>query len=226
MIIGDGISKEVVLFGTGAFAEVVDFYLSHDSDCRVVGFTETANRLKEKQFRGRPVVAFEDVARRFPPESHAMFMAMGYRKLNLLRRDFFEKAKAMGYLLLSYVCSRTTWWGDSQIGENVFVFEDNTIQPFVSIGDDTIVWSGNHIGHHTAVGAHCFVSSHVVISGYCRIGSHCFLGVNSTIAEGVCIGERNIVGPGALIQKDTGPGEVYLAERAKKFPKDSSWFMK
>jgi len=226
MLADRALPKQVVLFGTGGFAEVVDFYLSHDSDFRVVAFSETSGSIKGSEFRGRPVVAFEKVEEIFPPDSHVMFIAMGYRKLNCLRQEFFDRAKAKGYGLLSYICSKATHWGDTQMGENVFIFEDNTIQPFVSIGDNTILWSGNHIGHHSAIGPHSFVSSHVVISGHCRIGSHCFIGVNATISEAVSIGDRNIIGPGALIQKDTGPDEVYLAERTPKFPKDSSQFMR
>ena len=218
--------RNLVLFGAGAFAEVVDFYFTHDSTHRVVAFTATADSLQEREFRGRPVVPFEEVETRFPPATHAMFIAMGYRKLNRLRQDFFDQAKAKGYGLTSYISSKATHWGDTEIGENVFIFEDNTLQPFVGIGDDTILWSGNHIGHRSKIGPHCFISSHVVISGFCRIGSHCFLGVNATIADEVKVGDRNIIGPGALIQKDTGPDEVYVAERTPKFPKDSSRFFR
>ena len=52
------------------------------------------------------------------------------------------------------------------IGENCFIFEDNTIQPFVVVEDNVILWSGNHIGHHSVIKNHNFVSSHVVIDDY------------------------------------------------------------
>ena len=219
-------SKRAVIFGTGGFAEVVHFYLTNDSDFEVAGFTASAANVTERSFRGLPLVAFEEAERHFDPSECEMFIAIGYAKLNKVREDFCTQAKAKGYSLLTYVCSRATHWGDTRIGENVFVFEDNTLQPFVAIGDNTILWSGNHIGHHTSIGPHCFITSHVVVSGYCRIGSHCFVGVNATIADSTHVGDRNIIGPGALIQKDTGPDEVYVAERTKKFPKDSSRFFK
>ena len=219
-------NKRAVIFGTGGFAEVVHFYLQNDSDFEVAGFTASAASLAEHRFRGLPLVAFEEAERHFDPSTHDMFIAVGYAKLNRVREEFCTLAKAKGYGLLSYVCSRATHWGDSKIGENVFIFEDNTLQPFVAIGDNTILWSGNHIGHHTSIGSHCFITSHVVVSGYCRIGNHCFVGVNATIADSTNVGDRNIIGPGALIQKDTGPDEVYVAERTKKFPKDSSRFFK
>jgi acyl-[acyl carrier protein]--UDP-N-acetylglucosamine O-acyltransferase len=66
------------------------------------------------------------------------------------------------------------------IGENCFIFEDNTIQPFVRIEDNVILWSGNHIGHHSTIKSHNFISSHVVVSGQCTIEPNCFIGVNST----------------------------------------------
>lgn len=226
MLNGKSLPKQVVIFGTGSFAEVVDFYLQRDSDLEVVAFTVTADSLKQREFLGRPVIPFEEIESCYSPTLYSMFIAMGYRQLNRLREQFFDQAKSKGYGLISYMCSRATHWGDTRIGENVFIFEDNTIQPFVSIGDDTILWSGNHIGHHSSIGPHCFISSHVVVSGHCSIRSHCFLGVNATITEGVTIGERNIIGPGTLIQKDTGPDEVYLGERTPKFPKNSSQFMR
>ena len=65
-----------------------------------------------------------------------------------------------------------------------------------------------------------------MISGHCQVGSHCFIGVNATIADDTAIADRNIIGPGTLIQKDTGPDEVYVAERTKKFAKDSSRFFR
>ena len=54
------------------------------------------------------------------------------------------------------------------MGDNCFIFEDNTVQPFVTLGNNLVLWSGNHIGHHSTLRDHCFISSHVVISGFCR----------------------------------------------------------
>lgn len=217
--------NKAVIFGTGSFAQVVHFYLTHDSEYEVVGFTVSADAIGSDKLLELPVTPFEHVEEVFSPDKHDMFIAVGYARFNKLREKFVEAAKEKGYSLLSYVCSKATFWNEGvSIGENVFIFEDNTIQPFVSIGDGAILWSGNHIGHHSHVGNYCFISSHVVVSGHCRIGAYSFLGVNATVADGVAIGERNLIGPGALIQKSTGDDEAYFAERAKKFPKGSGRF--
>lgn len=159
-----------------------------------------------------------------------MFVAVGYRKLNAIRLDVMEQAREKGYTLLSYVSTRCSHWvgvpDGTTIGENVFVFEDNTLQCFVSIGDGTILWSGNHVGHHSNVGDGCFIASHVVISGHCTIGDRTFIGVNATISEGVSIGARNLIGPATLIQQATKEDEAYLAARSTPHKAPSSKFLR
>ncbi len=135
--------------------------------------------------------------------------------MNRARQDVYEAIKKRGYSLISYVSSRATRFPDCPIGENCFVLEDNTIQPFVTIGDDVVIWSGNHIGHHSVVRDHAFITSHVVVSGHSVIGANSFLGVNATIKDQVTLGEGTLVGMGAIISKDTEPWSLYRAEAAK-----------
>lgn len=213
-------ATKVVIFGTASFAELVHAYLSRDGGYDVVAFTVHRGKIGDATFCGRPVVPFEDVERLYPPASHEMFVAVGYRKVNQIRAAIYNEAKARGYKLLTYVSPRCTNLAAS-IGDNCFVFEDNTLQPFVTIGNDVILWSGNHIGHHSTIGDHCYITSHVVVSGHCRIEPYCFLGVNATLRDSITVGERCVIGAGALIMKDTKPKEVYLGERTKPFAKSS-----
>lgn len=213
-------SSKVVIFGTGSFAELVHFYLTHDSDHQVVAFTASRNQIGKTEFCGLPVVAFEDVGRMYPPGGYKMYVAVGYRKVNRVRAALYEEAKGKGYELVTYVSSRCTNWAKS-IGDNCFIFEDNTVQPFVTIGNDVVLWSGNHIGHHSTIEDHCYVTSHVVVSGHVRIGPYCFLGVNATLRDSITIAESCVIGAGALIMKSTAPKQVYLGERTKPFAKTS-----
>ena len=96
------------------------------------------------------------------------------------------------------------------IGENCFIFEDNTIQPFVSIGNNVTLWSGNHIGHHSVIRDHTFIASHVVISGGVEIGEQCFIGVNATLRDHIKVGDRCVIGAGALLLADAAPEGVYV----------------
>lgn len=215
-------SRELVVFGTGTLAEVATFYFEHDSPYEVVAFTADAEYIESETFLNRPVVPFESVADFYPPSDYGMFVAIGYRDVNHLRAEKFEAAKRKGFKLVSYVNSTVTEWGETNVGENCFIFEDQTIQPFVDIGDNVIIWSGNHIGHHSTIGDHCFVTSHAVISGYVKIEPYAFIGVNATLRDEISIGESCIVGAGATVVSDTEPESVYVGESATLYAEDSS----
>jgi sugar O-acyltransferase (sialic acid O-acetyltransferase NeuD family) len=206
---------KVVVFGTGSFAECVHFYLTHDSEHEVVAFAAHASRIERTELAGLPVVPFETLPSEFPPSTHAMYVAVGYAQRNRLRAEICAEAKEQGYALISYVSSRCTHWGDTRIGENCFVLEDNTIQPFVTVGDDVVLWSGNHIGHHVVIGDHCFITSHVVVSGHVRVGDYSFIGVNATIRDNIEIAPHSLIGAGSLIMRPTREGEVYAPRRTE-----------
>jgi len=201
--------KPLVIFGNSQMAQIAHFYLTHDSDYTVEAFTVDRDYISNSTFCNLPVVAFEEVENFYPPESFSMFIAVGYTRLNQLRTEKYELAKAKGYDLISYISSRATTWSDLSIGENCFILEDNTIQPFVKIGNNVTLWSGNHIGHHAIIGDNCFIASHVVVSGGVEIGKNCFIGVNATIRDHVRISENCIIGAGAVILKDTQANEIY-----------------
>lgn len=112
--------------------------------------------------------------------------------------------------------SRATVLNDDRIGENCFVLEDNTIQPFVEIGDNVTLWSGNHIGHHSRIGSHSFLASHVVVSGGVVIGEQCFIGVNATLRDHIRIGDRCVIGAQALLLEDAAPEGVYIGNATER----------
>jgi sugar O-acyltransferase (sialic acid O-acetyltransferase NeuD family) len=203
--------KKLVIVGTGLFAQVVWTYFRHAGEYDVVAFSAEREYAKQTpQFCGVPVVEYEELEKHFAPEVCDLFVAVGFRELNQIRARLFSSAKARGYTCASYVHASVIRWPETKFGENVFVFEDNTIQPFVTVGDDSIFWSGNHIGHHSNIGQHCFITSHVVISGNCSVGDFSFVGVNATVRDNVKIGARNIIGPGSLILKNTQDAQVFL----------------
>jgi sugar O-acyltransferase (sialic acid O-acetyltransferase NeuD family) len=201
--------RKLVIIGDSAFAEVAYECFTHDSPYEVVAFAVESAYLTRTSLFGLPVLPFEQLAQHFPPGTVDIYAALVYTQLNRLRTRLYQAAKAMGYAAASYVSSRASVWRNAQLGEHCFVFEDNTIQPFVKIGDNVVLWSGNHVGHHSTIGDNCFVASHVVISGFCTIGRNCFLGVNATLANNLAIGEDNWIGPAVCITASTEPDRIY-----------------
>src|ERR1051325_259658 len=192
---------KLIIYGTGVIAEVAAFYFERDSTYRVEAYTNGREFITEECHHGKPIVAFEDVAKTYPPSEFCMFVALGYKNTNQVRQARYAEAKANGYTLATYISSRATYY-DTPVGDNCFILEDNTIQPFVRIGNNVTLWSGNHIGHHSTIRDHCFISSHVVVSGGCDIGANCFLGVNSTLRDNVKLSDFVVVAAAATVMKN------------------------
>lgn len=212
---------KLIIFGTGDIAQIANYYFDIDSEHEVVAFTVNQDYLKEESFEQKPVIVFEELEKKYPPTEYKMFIALSYSKMNKLREAKYNDAKAKGYELVSYVSSKCSYMSQFPCGDNCFIFEDNTIQPYVKIGNNVTLWSGNHIGHHSTIHDHNFVSSHVVISGHCEIQSNCFLGVNATLHNNVVIAKETLLAAGAIIEKETTEKGVYLPARTTLFKKTS-----
>jgi len=210
--------KPLVIFGTGDIAQLAHFYFSTDSEYEVLAFTVDAAYRTETTFCDLPVIAFEEIFKHYLPEQCEIFVALSYSKLNVVRKEKYLAAKTLGYRIARYISRHATILNEGCIGENCFIFENNTIQPFVTIGNNVTLWSGNHIGHHSTIRDHCFIASHVVISGGVEIGEQCFIGVNATLRDHIKIGEKCVIGAGALLLADAEPNGVYIGvatERSK-----------
>lgn len=208
--------KPLVIFGAGQIAELASFYFRHDSSYQPVAFTVDRAYMQSATLLDLPVIAFDELAQSYAPGQVEIFVALSYAKVNAVRASKVEAVRQAGYRCASYVSSKATVFPGFTAGENCFILEDNTIQPFVKIGNNVTLWSGNHIGHHSIVEDNCFISSHVVVSGGVRVGENTFIGVNSTIRDHVTIGERCVIGAGSLITADAAPEGVYTAAAAER----------
>jgi len=215
---------KLIIFGTGDIAQLANYYFKNDSAHTVIGFTVDRAYATGVSFEGLPLVPFDEIETTFPPGEYGIFIALSYSQMNRLRQYKYDEARSKGYELVSYVSSRCTYLTTETVGDNCFILENNTIQPFVKIGNNVTIWSGNHIGHHSEILDHNFISSHVVVSGHCVIESNCFLGVNSTIGHKVTVASGTLLGAGALITQSTEPNGVYVAAKATKLPKTSNLF--
>ena len=213
--------EKIIIFGTGDIAQIAHYYFNIDSNYDVVAFTVNKNYITSPQFESKPVVEFETLVEKYPPSEFKLFIALSYAKMNKVREEIYHEAIGQGYTLVSYISSKCTYLSVEKPGDNCFIFEDNTIQPFVKIGSNVTLWSGNHIGHHSVIESHNFISSHVVISGHCHIESNCFVGVNSTLAHKVRLAKETLVGAGAIINKNTEFGSVYVPARSVLLDKKS-----
>ncbi|RZN83117.1 MAG: acetyltransferase [Winogradskyella sp.] len=216
-------NKKVIIFGILDTAELAYYYLTHDSDYEVVAFTLTQEYIKEEFYKGLPVIPYENIEQIYPPDEFLLFCPMTAKKMNTLREKVYLEGKSKGYTFATYISSKAAVF-NNEIGENCFILEDNTIQPYTKIGNNVVLWSGNHIGHHGEIKDHVFFTSHVVLSGHCTVESNCFFGVNATIRDYTKLSKGTLIAMGAsLTKQSTEEWGVYVGNPAKRIGEKKSY---
>jgi acetyltransferase-like isoleucine patch superfamily enzyme len=207
--------SKIVLFGAGRGATIAHRHFERDSPHEVVGFAVDGSQISARQFRGLPLVAFEDVERHFPPEMFHFHVLLGYQKMNALRRSKFVAARNKGYTLESYVSSDLHQIEPLSIGENCFMLDKQSINLDTKIGDNVVMWSSNHVGDETTVGDDVWISSGITIASGVTIEDGAFIGIGATITNGVKIGARSFIGANVLVSSDTAPDSVSIFGKSR-----------
>mgnify|MGYP003124512733 FL=1 len=209
--------KKIIIFGNKDLAQLAKYYFDNDkdyADYQVVAFTVDNKYRDSESFEGLPLVDFDNLEDIYDPNEHMLFAPMTGIRMNKTREAIYNRGLQKGYRFCSYISSKATIF-NNEIGDNCFILEDNTIQPFTKIGNNVVMWSGNHIGHHSVIEDNVFFTSHVVMSGHCNIGKNSWLGVNCTLRDGLCVGESTLIAMGSLVTKDTEIGGFYMGSPAK-----------
>ena len=212
---------KVIIFGNSLFAELVHFYLTHDSHHEVAAFTVDAKYINEGTLFGLPVVPFEDVESIFPPAGHRMIVSAGFQKVNRLREERYFQAKQKGYQLINYISSKATTFPGLVTGDNCMILENSVVAPLVEIGNNVTVASGAIIGHHSVLMDHSFVAPGAILLGGVTLEPFGFVGAHATIKERVTVARECIVGNGVSITKNTVEKGVYVGKSPELLPKSS-----
>jgi len=215
------------MFGAGKVADVVYRHIAHAGEHEVVAFTTDAAYVPQSGvFHGKPVVAFETVTERFPPERYEMIVVVGYHDLNAVRRAKYHAAKEKGYRLASYVSPRAGTGDWLEMGDNCIVLDGAVIEPGARLGNNVVVWSGVLIGHHTTIGDHAWIAGQATFGGSARLGERSFVGLGAIVGHEVELGAECMIGAGALVTKCAGAKSVFVAANTELFRLDSERFLK
>jgi acetyltransferase-like isoleucine patch superfamily enzyme len=141
--------------------------------------------------------------------------------MNMLGEEKYQTTKAMDNTLVTYIWSQYTYLSQFPLGDNCFIYENNTIHPFIKLGSNVVFSRGNSLCHHIEIEDHNFITRHVVISDRCPIEHNCYIGANATLRDGIRIRRERLVLAGSVSMKDTIEKGVYLQPRAILFDKTS-----
>lgn len=218
--------KKLIIFGTGKIAEVVAYYAMNECGFDVAAFTVDRDYITAPAFCGKPVVAFEEIANTYSPDTHNCFVAVGYHNLNALRANMVNRAREAGYQIVSIVPDSAAVPSNVSYGENCFIMPPAVIHPCVSLGNNVFVWSGAMVGHHSSIGDNCWLTSGCNIGGNVKMGTNTFVAMNATIGHSVTVGNNCFLGANTLLTKHLEDDKVVIAESSKPIKLNSQQFLR
>lgn len=208
--------EEVIIYGIGSFAELMNYYLKEDSNYKVCAFTVDKDYINCDSFINLPLIDFENINNLYPPSKYKMFIAIGYKNMRN-RKLLFDKAKSKGYELINYISSKSIIYNNLKISENNVIMGNVNIEPFVTIGDNNIIWSDTLIGHNARINSHNYISAKCLIAGDCKIEDLCFIGNGVVMINNLKIRNETYIIAGSTLLKSTEEYCRYIGFPAKIF---------
>ena len=213
-------NKKLVIFGDGEIADLAFFYFSKQSDYKICAFV--ADETKNNSFNSLPLISTNEVEKEFPKDEYYIHIALSYKKLNKNRQEKFEFFDNKNYKFASFISNKATILTETNnLGRNLFILEEQSIQTGVKIMDNVMIWSNNHIGHNTTIGKHTYISSNVTLSGHFQIGERCFFGVSSSVADFTKIGDDCFITMGSVINSNLKNGSTTVNKSTEIYKSDN-----
>lgn len=94
----------VVIFENSSFAELVYSYMVSDGNFNVVAFCVDDEYADSDTFCDLPLIPFSKI-KDYSPDKYKFFVAIGYQKLNTIRKNIYLRLKDLGYSFVSYIHS-------------------------------------------------------------------------------------------------------------------------
>ena len=199
--------RNLIIFGSGIVADAISCYFKRSKYYRQCAFCVDKEFINKSEMNGLPVISTDKLVDQYPPDNYELFIAIGFKDLNLARKNLYYRFKELGYKFASYIETESLDYL-KKIGENSLILPGTTLQPNVSIGDNVFIWGNALIGHHVCIENHVWITGSASIGGGAKIGECCFVGLNATIGPSINIGERCLIGSNTLTTKNIDPCSV------------------
>ena len=207
------------IFGTSRFAELMYYYEKQIFNRTIDAFTVEKQFYVDPNNLPKPIIPFEEIL--LEKEEKSILIAIGYNKMNGIRRKIFTISKQHGFQILSFIHPSAIIADNVEFDEGNIVLENTVIQPYVKIGKGNIFWANSTISHHCIIGNFNFFGACCTLSGRVTVSDNCFFGSNCTVRNAIDIAENTLIGAGTYINKSTKKDEVYSEMGSRRSDKES-----
>lgn len=206
--------KKLLIFGSNAYAVRMFYCFIDHYDYEIAGFIVDKEYKTCDEIENIPLYDTEYVLNTFHPNEYAIFIAIGYTKLNTIREAKYNLFKDKGYSFVNFIHPSAIIERNVKLGDNLFIGAFVYISFNVTIGNNVVIEASSDIGHDSLIGDHCNIIMSR-IAGYVTVKNNCFIGNNSAVKDKVTIGEYSVIGLGSQVNKNVNPYSVVHAALTK-----------
>ncbi|MBQ4634942.1 MAG: hypothetical protein IJB64_00760 [Akkermansia sp.] len=213
--------NKIVIYGDSDLGKRMYQYMRLENAANVLCFTTAQAFMSKKEFCGLPVIAAEELAKHYDIDSFSILIAVGYSKINTIRRRIYQECKDAGFRIASFI-SKSAQIDTEDVGEGCIILPHCYVGPGCKLGICNIMSGGVMITHDCTIGNFNYISAASVLGGHSHITDNCFIGLNSTIKDGITIAPYSLLGSAANVVKSTEEYGIYVGNPARMLPERSS----
>lgn len=200
---------KVVGIGAGGHARCVMDVLRGRQDIEIYGLLDSNSALAGQVVDGVPVLGDDSMMSELLEHGICnVFIGVGGISDLSRRRNLYNKAREMGFTVLSCIHSSACISVSAVLGAGITVMAGAIINAGVSIGDNVLVNTGGIVEHDCVVGSHAHIATRATLTGGVSVGELSMIGAGATVRQYIKIGRQAIVAAGAVVVKDVMDGMV------------------
>ena len=197
--------KELILIGGGGHCAACLDVVAAAGQYRPAAIVDKAGALG-REVCGYRITATDDDLPELIAKFKNVLISLGQIKSAAVRKDLFERAKALGAELPVHVSPLGYVSPLAALDEGCIVMHQALINARARVGVNAIINTRALVEHDVEIGPHCHISTGALINGNCRVEEGCFVGSGAVLREGVRLGARSVVGCGAVVLADAPAG--------------------
>ncbi|MFA7116539.1 MAG: hypothetical protein WC140_04835 [Bacteroidales bacterium] len=193
--------KKILIVGTNTTASHVFSFITMYHLYDVIGFAVDKEYRGGTSFMGLPVYNTEDIETVLDKKNDFIFIAILWNRLNLDRKNVYEKLKNKGFKFANLISPTAIIRGEIK-GDNCWIHDYVVIQNNTIIKSNVLIMSYVLIGADTIISSNCFIGAKALVAGGCVVGNQTFVGMNATIFDGRTVGNKCIVGACSAVKRN------------------------
>lgn len=194
--------KNVVIFGSGAHANVISDIILTLKDYKFIGFIDASSI--EKMKYGFPV--FKDLNEAKKSNSEDIFTGIAGVGDNAIRFEIVNEIKLNHprFDFINAIHSNAVISSNVSLGKGVAIMAGVVINTGSRIDDHCIINTNSSVDHDCKLHDFSSLAPGVSLGGNIELGKFSSVGIGANIFHKVKIGENTIIGGGSLVNKNVG----------------------